>query len=64
MEALTGLQPNEASFIYLLAEAATVHPQSPPSDMTSSALRRVEQRPPQKLPLTLWHYWASSLPVH
>ena len=43
---------------------AAVHPERPPSDMTSSALCWEEQRPPQKLPLTLWHCWASSLPVH
>lgn len=43
---------------------AAVHPERPPSDMTSSTLQWEEQRPPQKLPLTLWHCWASSLPVH
>lgn len=47
-----------------LGKMAAVYPERPPSDMTSSALQWEEQRPPQKLPLTLWHCWASSLPVH
>lgn len=46
------------------AKVARVHPEGPPSDTTPGARQWDEQRPPQKLPLTLWHWRASSLPLH